>query len=245
MKKKVPASLALCAALLVGVSACGKPSAPASSASSAPSGKAASAASSSNSKISQPASSASGASSSASSSGASARVDTSGWMVQFISTTVDGTDQKVLVVLRTPPEWKSDGHSTFTKDDIKIAEVTAVYPSADGSPFPAAAADRYAHSDFSYPSGFGLQRTDDRTLNGRDARIYLYKTWPDDSDKAWYPHYALIALDGYAVDVHFYSFAESADDAVFDTVLGSAELHFRDTASSSSGSAPTAASAAH
>ena len=72
-----------------------------------------------------------------------------------------------------------------------------------------------------------LQRTLDFMLDGRHAKMILYKTWPDDSDKPWYPHYLFYVVpdgagDGYyVVRLDFFSFEESAgDDTLFAIAQG-------------------------
>ena len=50
--------------------------------------------------------------------------------------------------------------------------------------------------------------------------MILYKTWPDDSDKPWYPHYLFYVVpdaagDGYyVVRLDFFSLEESAENDV-------------------------------
>ena len=120
----------ICLAVLLALvlSACSGRAAPSSSkaappaASSRPAGSSASATKSEASSAESP--------SSVSSSGSA---DTSGWAKQFVSLPVSGADKKTLLVLYTPPEWGYDNFTTFTRGDVKIAEVVALHPLADAA----------------------------------------------------------------------------------------------------------------
>jgi hypothetical protein len=169
-----------------------------------------------------------------SSSASDAAVNTKDWPLQFVSIPVAGSSDKVLLVLRTPLTWSFDDNYTFFNNDIKIAEVAAVYPISDPDfPFTEEVIAPYADSTYEFPEGYGLLSTSARMVNGNSVLTYLYKTWPDDADHPWYPHYSLMVIDDYVVAMHFYSLDEKSDDAVFDAVLGSIELHPRMESTSS------------
>ncbi len=113
----------------------------------------------------------------------------------------------------------------------KVLELGSVWKlpvySDTAAPFTKEMTDPFLNNEMGYPEGYGLQRTLDFMLDGRHAKMILYKTWPDDSDKPWYPHYLFYVVpdgagDGYyVVRLDFFSFEESAgDDTLFAIAQG-------------------------
>ena len=135
----------------------------------------------------------------------------------------DGSGSAALT-LPVPEGWQLDGYTTFMQDGHKVLEVGGVWKlpvySDTASPFTKEMTDPFLNSELGYPEGYGLQSTLDFMLGGRHAKMILYKTWPDDSDKPWYPHYLFhvvpdAAGDGYyVVRLDFFSFEESAENDV-------------------------------
>jgi hypothetical protein len=225
----------LCLCLLLTAVGCSQKSTAASSSSVASSSASQSAVSASSSAPQSQSTSASSDKAVSSSSASDAEINTKDWPLQFVSIPIAGSSEKALIILRTPLTWNFDDNYTFFNNDIKIAEVAAVYPISDPDfPFTEEIIAPYADSTYEFPEGYGLLSTSARMVNGNSVLTYLYKTWPDDADHPWYPHYSLMVMDDYVVAMHFYSLDEKADDAVFDAVLGSIELHLRmeDTSSS-------------
>ena len=100
-----------------------------------------------------------------------------------------GAGEKALVILSAPTDWEYDNYTTFTRDGVKVAEVLNLWPAASGaSPFTDAMTEPYADNSF-YPEGYGLLSTEDTELNGNALHILHMKTWPDASNKPWYPQY--------------------------------------------------------
>ena len=142
----------------------------------------------------------------------------------------DGSGSAALT-LPVPEGWQLDGYTTFMQDGRKVLEVGGVWKlpvySDTASPFTKEMTDPFLNNEMGYPEGYGLQRTLDFMLDGRHAKMILYKTWPDDSDKPWYPHYLFYVVpdgagDGYyVVRLDFFSFEESAgDDTLFAIAQG-------------------------
>ena len=135
----------------------------------------------------------------------------------------DGSGSAALT-LPVPEGWQLDGYTTFMQDGRKVLEVGGVWElpvySDTASPFTKEMTDPFLNSELGYPEGYGLQSTLDFMLGGRHAKMILYKTWPDDSDKPWYPHYLFYVVpdaagDGYyVVRLDFFSLEESAENDV-------------------------------
>ena len=123
-----------------------------------------------------------------------------------------------------PEGWQLDGYTPFMQDGRKVLEVGGVWKlpvySDTASPFTKEMTDPFLNSELGYPEGYGLQSTLDFMLGGRHAKMILYKTWPDDSDKPWDPHYLFYVVpdaagDGYyVVRLDFFSLEESAENDV-------------------------------
>ena len=145
----------------------------------------------------------------------------------FVSLPVQGADKQGLLVLQVPADWAYDNRVTFTQDGKKVAEAKALWAagSAD-APFTADMTQAYEDHEGYFPEGYGLMGTVDGAVNGNKTRTYCYKTWPDDADEPWYPRYTFLALDGYVVELDFYTTSETPDTALYDAILASAELHF-------------------
>ncbi|MEG1276240.1 MAG: hypothetical protein RSD27_11215 [Ruthenibacterium sp.] len=150
-----------------------------------------------------------------------------------VSLTVENEERSAVLVLTVPADWSYDNYGTFYKNDIKVASVVTLSKITNASvPFPDEMTLPYAHSESVdgpiYPAGYGLQQTLDRTIgaNKNLARTYLYKTIPDSGTDAWYPHFTFYTLDDYVLQIHFYSFQETTEDALFDSILSSAALNF-------------------
>ena len=221
----------LCLAVCAALAACGAqpqsgaaPALPAAS-SSAAAGTASSSA---------PASGAqSGASLPAGSSGAASAPSSSrapGRAQRVTATLADGSGS-VALALPVPESWQLDGYTTWMEDGRKVLELGSVWKlpvySDTAAPFTKEMTDPFLNNEMGYPEGYGLQRTLDFMLDGRHAKMILYKTWPDDSDKPWYPHYLFYVVpdgagDGYyVVRLDFFSFEESAgDDTLFAIAQG-------------------------
>lgn len=157
---------------------------------------------------------------------------------QFVSLHVSNEDKLALLVLQTPTDWSYDNINTFSKNQKKVAEASAIWKVDDpAAPLTDAMTAQYADDAGMFPEGYGLVSTIDRSVNGNLLRTYLYKTWPDDADEPWYPHYCFYVTDGYVVQMIFYSADANSDDATFDSVLSSIEIHFGDTQSSTAAGA--------
>ena len=146
------------------------------------------------------------------------------------ATLADGSGS-VALALPVPESWQLDGHTTWMEDGRKVLELGSVWKlpvySDTAAPFTKEMTDPFLNNEMGYPEGYGLQRTLDFMLDGRHAKMILYKTWPDDSDKPWYPHYLFYVVpdgagDGYyVVRLDFFSFEESAgDDTLFAIAQG-------------------------
>lgn len=128
----------------------------------------------------------------------------------------------VALTLPVPDGWELDGYTTFMLDGRKVLEIGGVWAlpvySDSAAPFTKAMTDPFLNSEIGYPEGYGLQSTLDFMLDGRHAKMILYKTWPDDSDKPWYPHYLFYVVPNsagsnyYVVRLDFFSFEESAEN---------------------------------
>ncbi len=146
------------------------------------------------------------------------------------ATLADGSGSMTLA-LPVPESWQLDGYTTWMEDGRKVLELGSVWKlpvySDTAAPFTKEMTDPFLNNEMGYPEGYGLQRTLDFMLDGRHAKMILYKTWPDDSDKPWYPHYLFYVVpdgagDGYyVVRLDFFSFEESAgDDTLFAIAQG-------------------------
>ncbi len=145
----------------------------------------------------------------------------------FVSLPVQNGDKQGLLVLQVPAEWEYDNRVTFSQDGKKVAEAKALWTAGSGdAPFTAEMTEAYENHDGYFPEGYGLMGTVEGAANGHKTRTYCYKTWPDDADEPWYPRYTFLALDGYVVELDFYTTSETPDTALYDAILASAELHF-------------------
>ncbi len=150
---------------------------------------------------------------------------------QTVTANLSDGSGSVTLTLPVPDGWQLDGYTTFMLDGRKVLEVGGVWKlpvySDSAAPFTKEMTDPFLNSEIGYPEGYGLQSTLDLMLDGRHAKMILYKTWPDDSDKPWYPHYLFYvvpneaASDYYVVRLDFFSFEESAeDDTLFSIAQG-------------------------
>lgn len=150
---------------------------------------------------------------------------------QSVTATLADGSGSVALALPVPESWQLDGHTTWMEDGRKVLELGSVWKlpvySDTAAPFTKEMTDPFLNNEMGYPEGYGLQRTLDFMLDGRHAKMILYKTWPDDSDKPWYPHYLFYVVpdgagDGYyVVRLDFFSFEESAgDDTLFAIAQG-------------------------
>lgn len=145
----------------------------------------------------------------------------------FVSLPVQGGEKPGLLVLQVPADWEYDNRVTFSLDGKKVAEAKALWTAGSGgAPFTAEMTAAYENHDGYFPEGYGLMGTVDGAVNGNKTRTYCYKTWPDDANEPWYPRYTFLALDGYVVELDFYTASETPDTALYDAILASAELHF-------------------
>ena len=210
-------ALVLCGALLL--AGCGKKPAASTSASD-PQSAATSAASSA-------VSSQSTASSSAASSAANS-APVKATKQQAVTLHMANEDKLALISLNTPDTWSYDGATTFSQNDKKIAEVAAIFKVQDAAnPLSADLVYGFGASDeMSYPDGLGHIETLDKLVSDNICRTYYYKMWPDDAEKPWYPHYTFYVVDGYVVQIYFFSDSQTGDDALFDEVLSSISIHF-------------------
>lgn len=168
--------------------------------------------------------SASAAQSAAAPQAASSSGAAQGVAAQAVTAMLAGGSGSAALTLPVPEGWQLDGYTTFMQDGRKVLEVGGVWKlpvySDTASPFTKEMTDPFLNSELGYPEGYGLQSTLDFMLGGRHAKMILYKTWPDDSDKPWYPHYLFYvvpdaARDGYyVVRLDFFSFEESAENDV-------------------------------
>ncbi len=156
----------------------------------------------------------------------------------------DGSEiEKGLLVTKTPQDWDYDSYTTFFKNEKKIAEVLNLWPAAEGtSPFADFMLAPYIDNGM-FPEGFGLVSSEERTINENPVRILHMKTWSDDADAPSYPLFVFYQIEGYVIEVHFYSDIENdpAQTELFLSVLSTFDLHFsRDnvTESDASESAP-------
>ena len=220
----------LCLAVCAALAACGgqpqsgaAPASPASSSAAAGTASSSAPASGAQSGASLPAGS-SGAASAPSSSSAPGRA-------QSVTATLADGSGSVALALPVPESWQLDGYTTWMEDGRKVLELGSVWKlpvySDTAAPFTKEMTDPFLNNEMGYPEGYGLQRTLDFMLDGRHAKMILYKTWPDDSDKPWYPHYLFYVVpdgagDGYyVVRLDFFSFEESAgDDTLFAIAQG-------------------------
>lgn len=229
MKTKRIFALVLCAVFLF--AACGKkaPAASSKPQSTAPGGASSSASSASSAPSASSASSAP-ASGSTSSTSASASASTSAapTVLQTMTLYVNGTNERAVLSMDIPEEWVQDGPTTLSTSAHKVLETGTLWKVTDpANPFTAEMDALFADdSSFGYPEGYGLQRTTNSTIGNGMARCYLYKTWPDDADKAWYPHHYLYVIGDYVLNVNLFSFEETASDAQFESVLASMQLFF-------------------
>ena len=147
---------------------------------------------------------------------------------QTVTMRVSNEDKLALVALNLPDTWNYDGGTTFSKNERKTAEVAAIWKVADAAnPLSDELVYGFGASDeMTYPDGLGHVHTLDKLVAGNICRTYLYKMWPDDSEKPWYPHYTFYVVDGYVVQIYFFSDTETDDDALFDEVLSSISIHF-------------------
>lgn len=150
---------------------------------------------------------------------------------QSVTATLADGSGSVALALPVPESWQLDGYTTWMEDGRKVLELGSVWKlpvySDTAAPFTKEMTDPFLNNEMGYPEGYGLQRTLDFMLDGRHAKMILYKTWPDDSDKPWYPHYLFYVVpdgagDGYyVVRLDFFSFEESAgDDTLFAIAQG-------------------------
>ncbi|MEG2596501.1 MAG: hypothetical protein RR989_08475, partial [Ruthenibacterium sp.] len=138
----------------------------------------------------------------------------------------EGGTKHANISIMLPQDWEISGSTVVGPDGIKRIEFAALHENADpADPFPAILTNDYATGGgMQYPEGYGFQRLFAKEINGNPYQMYIYKTWPDDSDKAWFPHYTFYAINGCVLQVHFFSFTETDDDALFYEILGSIKL---------------------
>ncbi|MEG1640055.1 MAG: hypothetical protein RR284_03915 [Ruthenibacterium sp.] len=138
----------------------------------------------------------------------------------------EGGTKHATVSMKLPKDWTVSDSTVVGPDGIKRMEFATLHENADpADPFPATLTNDYATGGgMQYPEGYGFQRLIAKEINGNPFQMYIYKTWPDDSDKAWFPHYTFYAINGCVLQVHFFSFTETDEDALFYEILGSLKL---------------------
>lgn len=153
----------------------------------------------------------------------------------FISQPVIQTDgsigQKGVITLYAPEDWTYDNYITFSRGDVKIAEVPALWQAGSGStPFTDAMTAPY-QDDEGYPEGFGLLASEDTTRNGHMLRLLHLKIWMPDAEAPSWMHCAFYETDGHVVQVHLYTAEEwgGADSEALLAMLDSAELAFAES----------------
>ena len=80
-----------------------------------------------------------------------------------------------VLTLTVPETWTYDTYATFTQDNIKVADLAALWKTENPSiPFTVEMTDGFAHPESGdgpqYPEGFGLQQTLDRTVGGHGGQ---------------------------------------------------------------------------
>lgn len=219
MKQKIALclSFALCCTLFAG---CGKKTVASSAISPAP-------ASSSIAQSSKPVSASSRAQSSTSVAASSSSTMLKDGVAQSLTFWYgDGGTKHAVIAMTLPAEWEISGSTIVDPNGIKRIEFVALHENADPADlFPTSLTYDYATGGgMQYPEGYGFQRMITNKINDNPFQMYTYKTWPDDSDKAWFPHYTFYAINGCVLQVNFYSFTETDEDALFHEILASLQL---------------------
>lgn len=133
--------------------------------------------------------------------------------------------EKALIVLHVPEDWTFDQYTTFSRGEIKIAEIPRLWRAPDAaSPFSAEMMAPYQSDEMSPED---TVTADDLELDGKRLRVLHLKTWMDGSDEIWFLHCAFYAADGFVAEVHLYTVQDwgGADSEALLAALHTLEVH--------------------